>query len=302
MKILAALVAVFAAAPAFAQYNAIAGRSAPATERVAEPKTDDRGRTYIEYKEVAPKRDSYGNAAGATYDLAVDGAFEGQTVMVVALYYADQIEGPRAALREKGFNMAIYNRVPPLKQFKAALKKSNQFWIISSCDNSVHLSPEHQAAVKEFFNEGHGVYIWGDNDPCNADADKLASMLVDARVSGDIPGDKTVGLSTGAGKPGVVKDHLLSTGVETVYEGVTIATVRPAGAMTPVIYGSAGNLVAAAFDKNGKRLIVDGGYTRLANKWDSAGTGRYIRNAAAWLANYEKFGDAVVASEFKKRQ
>jgi hypothetical protein len=121
-------------------------------------------------------------------------------------------------------------------------------------------------------------------------------------VKGNIPGDVTVGLSSGPGKPGVVKDHLLSTGVETVYEGVTIATVRPAGAMTPVIYGSAGNLVAAAFEKNGKRLLVDGGYTRLAYKWDSAGTGRYIRNAAAWLANYEKFGNAVVAEQFKKKK
>ena len=31
------------------------------------------------------------------------------------------------------------------------------------------------------------------------------------------------------------------------------------------------------------------------------GTGRYIRNAAAWLANYERFGDKVVADNFKKK-
>jgi hypothetical protein len=67
-----------------------------------------------------------------------------------------------------------------------------------------------------------------------------------------------------------------------------------------VIYGSAGNLVTAAFEAHGKRLIVDGGFTRLSNKWDSAGTGRYVMNAAAWLANYEKFGNEVVAAGFKK--
>jgi len=26
--------------------------------------------------------------------------------------------------------------------------------------------------------------------------------------------------------------------------------------------------------------------------WDNAGTGRYVKNAAAWLVNYERFGGA----------
>jgi hypothetical protein len=194
-----------------------------------------------------------------------------------------------------------YQDVPPIAEFKQALEKSNQFWIIASCDDSVHLSKEHQLAVKKFFDAGHGVYLWGDNDPCNADADSLASMLIDARVKGNLYGDQVVARSDGAGKPGVVREHLLSTGVENIYEGITVATVKPVGALTPVIYGSAGNLVTAAFEANKKRLIIDGGFTRLSNKWDSAGTGRYVMNAAAWLANYERFGDAVVAGEFKRK-
>jgi hypothetical protein len=165
----------------------------------------------------------------------------------------------------------------------------------------LHLSKEHQKLVKLFFEEGRGVYLWGDNDPCNADADALAKMLVDARVTGDLPGDQTVSISKGPGKPGMVKNHLLSTGVETVYEGITVATVKPAGVMTPVIWGSAGNLVAAAYENHGRRLIVDGGFTRLSYKWDTAGTGRYIKNAAAWLANWEKFGDQVLAADLKKQ-
>ena len=120
-------------------------------------------------------------------------------------------------------------------------------------------------------------------------------------MKGDLYGDKVVGRSEGPGKAGVAREHLLSTGVENIYEGITVATVKPAGAMTPVIYGSAGNLVTAAFEANHKRLLVDGGFTRLSNKWDSAGTGRYVMNAAAWLANYERFGDAVVAGDFKKK-
>lgn len=62
-------------------------------------------------------------------------------------------------------------------------------------------------------------------------------------------------------------------------------------ALTPLIHGSAGNVVAAIYDKDNKRAIMDGGFTRLFYKWESAGTARYIKNAAAWLANHERFGD-----------
>ena len=285
---------------AFAQYNSLAGKNAPApaAEQVERVRKD--GTKFVETVVKEAPRDSYGNAAGSQYDLAVDGAFDGQTVFVVDLYRQD-FSRAAEAIKKKGFSVVRYQDVPPLKEFEAALAKSNQFWIIASCDDRVHLSKQHQAAVKKFFEEGHGVYLWGDNDPCNADADSLASMLIDARVKGDLYGDKVVGRSDGAGKPGVAREHLLSTGVENIYEGITVATVKPAGAMTPVIYGSAGNLVTAAFEGNKRRLIVDGGFTRLSNKWDSAGTGRYVMNAAAWLANYERFGDQVVAGEFKKK-
>jgi hypothetical protein len=304
MQVRTLLLALFVSLPALAQYNAQAGRSVATPEAAPVVTRDKNGAEHLERKVVDPTRDAYGNAEAAKYDLAVDGAFGGQTVLVIDLYggqYSQPFDGPRDALKQKGFNVVRYTGVPALGEFEDGLKKSNQFWIISSCDNAVHLTPAHQKAIKKFFDEGHGVYLWGDNDPCNADADKLASMLIDARVQGDLPGDQTVGISSGPGKPGVVRDHLLSTGVEHVYEGVTVATVKPAGAMTPVIYGSAGNLVAAAFERDGKRLIVDGGFTRLSYKWDTAGTGRYIKNAGAWLANLERFGDSVVAQQFQKR-
>ncbi len=284
---------------AFAQYNSSAGHNAPAPAAVQVERADKDGKKYLETVKQEAPRDGYGNAAGAQYDLAVDGAFDGQTVFVVDLYRQD-FSRAAEAIKKKGFSVVRYQDVPALADFEAALAKSNQFWIIASCDDRVHLSKAHQAAVKKFFDAGHGVYLWGDNDPCNADADSLASMLIDARVKGNLYGDQVVGRSEGAGKPGVAREHLLSTGVENIYEGITVATVKPAGAMTPVIYGSAGNLVTAAFEGDKKRLIVDGGFTRLSNKWDSAGTGRYVMNAAAWLANYERFGNEVVAGQFQK--
>jgi len=324
MRSLLLVIPMLWASTAAAQYTKQAGKSAVEAEPAPAPTTsrsdldskrEDKvrggtgggtgGRADAPQKPAQIARDSYGNAQGASYDLAVDGAFDGQTIVIVDYYsfqYSQDFSGPKNAVKEKGFSMLRYNQAPPVQEFARLLEKANQFWLISSCDNTVHLTTEHQKLIKAFFEEGRGVYLWGDNDPCNADADAMAKMLVDARVTGDLPGDQTVKISSGSGKPGMVKNHLLSTGVETVYEGVTVATVKPAGVMTPVIWGSAGNLVAAAYEKNGRRLIVDGGFTRLSYKWDTAGTGRYIKNAAAWLANWEKFGNQVLATDFQKKK
>ncbi len=297
----ALLSAVLAAAPALAQYSKSAGHNAPAAEQVRREYLDDTGKKQVRVEEVPVARDDHGNAQGNQHDLAVDGAFTGQTIFVLQ-YHTFDFELPKAALVQKGFNVVrVYQQTPTPKELETMLSKSNQFWLISNCYDKVELTAAHHAVIKKFFDAGHGVYLWGDNDPCNADADALASKLIDARVKGDTYGDKTVGISKKDGQPGLAQDHLITTGLEYVYEGITVATVKPAGKMTPVIWGSAGNLVAAAFEHGGKRLIVDGGFTRLYGKWDTAGTGRYVKNAAAWLANVERFGDAVVADKFRKQ-
>ena len=38
------------------------------------------------------------------------------------------------------------------------------------------------------------------------------------------------------------------------------------------------------------------GFTRLFINWDTAGTARYVSNAAAWLAHWERFGDEPCCS------
>ena len=84
-------------------------------------------------------------------------------------------------------------------------------------------------------------------------------------------------------------NHLITTGLQQIYEGITIATIQDNQNLKPLIYNSEGNVVAAYYEQNGKRAILDGGFTRLYVSWDEAGTGRYVKNAAAWLVNYEKF-------------
>lgn len=253
----------------------------------------------VEYRRVERKvaGDAYGNAAGNQYDLAVDGAFEGQTVAVLHFYTGEAFDFslPRDALAQKGFSVYRWsNAAPPVEELREGLEKASQLWVIS--DQSRHLTDAHLAVIKDFWDEGHGVYIWGDNQPYYADANALADVLFDGNMSGNLQGAKSVSLSRGEKDPGFKAGHDITTGLEFLYEGVTIATIAENDALKPLIIGSAGNLVTATYDHGGRRAVIDGGFTRLYVNWDTAGTARYVKNAAAWLQNYERFGDEVVAS------
>lgn len=297
---LLSIAVLFVCSLAHAQYTPSAGQNAPMVERQVEFK-DSEGRTHVRVERERAPSDSFGNAAGSAHDLAVDGAFEGQTVAVLHFYAHEGFDFslPKQALKEKGFSVYRWvNQAPSPEELAKALKKSNQLWLIS--DGTRKLNAKHLKVIKEFFDSGHGVYIWGDNEPYYADANYVAEALLGTKMLGNLIGNQTVGLQKEPGTTGVLRRHLLTTGLEYLYEGITIATIQPNERLTPLLYGSAGNLVAAFHDRDGKRAILDGGFTRLYVKWDTAGTGRYVKNAAAWLANVERFGDAVVAERFKR--
>lgn len=298
---LVALVAILTALPAFAQYTETAGQNAPAAERRLDRVQDETtGKMVTKEVFVPVHRDTFGNASSNQHDLAVDGAFDGQTV-AVAQFYDFPFDTARAALREKGFSVYRWSgEVPDPKTFEAQLSKACQLWIIS--DDRRHLSEQHLAVIKRFFESGKGVYIWGDNQPYYADANAVGQALLGVTMAGDLFGDQVVGLEKKSGERnvGVRRSHLLSTGLEFLYEGITIATVQPNQVLEPLLYGSAGNLVSGFYDREGRRAIFDGGFTRLYNKWDTAGTARYVKNAAAWLTNAERFGDRVVSKDVRR--
>ena len=277
-------------------YSSARGRNI-ITEVAEEPMVLDDGTIGTRKVERRVDADSYGNAAGNQYDLVVDGAFEGQTVAVLHFYTAESFDFslPKEALAQKGFSVYRWaNKAPSVEELSEGLEKASQLWVIS--DSTRHLSDAHLAVIKGFFDAGHGVYIWGDNQPFYADANAVADVLFGGSMSGNLPGTVSVSLSTGPGVAGFKPGHDITTGLEFLYEGVTIA------ALEPLIIGSAGNLVTAVYNHDGKRAVLDGGFTRLYVNWDTAGTARYVKNAAAWLQNYERFGDEVVAAATPTRR
>ncbi|SVC91402.1 uncharacterized protein METZ01_LOCUS344256, partial [marine metagenome] len=125
------------------------------------PFTEFAGQTFIP---GAPK-DDHGNAEGTQYDLAKDDAFDGMKIVVMHYYTGEgfNFKRAKAALQQKGFKVVRYTKTPTPRRLISDLKDASQLWIIST-QNKL-LNDQHLKAIKDFFDEGKGVYIWGDNDP-----------------------------------------------------------------------------------------------------------------------------------------
>lgn len=259
-----------------------------AKRETPDPFTQYRGQQTI----VGAAQDRFGNAAGNQYDLAKDGGFQGARIAVLHLYTGEGFNFglPTAALVEKGFVVERTTSVPDVDGLERLLASSCQLWIISG--PATTLTAEHVAAIKAFFDSGRGVYLWGDNSPYFGDANLVAAALFGGgeAMSGYVPGECNLSLAEDG--PGFAS-HDVTTGIQSLYEGHTVAVLANNPELRPIARGSSGDLLIAMYDRGGKRALVDGGFTRLYLKWDTAGTARYVKNAAAWLANFDHRGAEV---------
>ena len=91
------------------------------------------------------------------------------------------------------------------------------------------------------------------------------------------------------------KPHYITTGLESLYEGITISDIRdPQELCEPIITCSDGRShVTCLYSKDKYRVLIDGGFTRLLpDRWArTAGTARFVTNAACFLAAFEDKAD-----------
>jgi len=236
--------------------------------------------------------DKHGNPQGDQFDLAKDGSLKGYRVVILnccSQYLTTDFS--IRVLRKKGFEVVVYTEKNlPSEQTLRGLLNDNktQCWLISG--HRVNLSNSLINVIIDAYKAGHGLYIWGDNDPWYADANAILERTHGIKLYGNIPGAKVVSIQSRAGGPGIIANHPISTGIINFYEGVTVSVVPCKNGLRALVYGSEGNIVTAYDDSNKTRLLVDGGFTRLYVDTDKAGTDRYVVNAAVWLANLERFG------------
>lgn len=274
----------------------VGGKSRPIVQRKTFSTRDGQS-PYSQYagQSIIPgaKTDRFGNPQGSQYDLAKDGAFIGYKIVVVNFGMSPPFKNqnnPIMALNKKGFSVTTFEGSFPNEEIKKALDEKTQLWIIAGSTRI--MNQENYSLVYDHFNKGRGVYIWSDNNPLFADSNVILENLFGSQMSGNYMADRVLGVQTGAGKPGIIKDHSITTGLQNFYEGVTVSNVKLTQELKPLVYSSDGLVVTAYYDKAGKRALIDGGFTRLYDfLWEkAAGTERFVVNCAAWLTNIERFG------------
>ena len=86
---------------------------------------------------------------------------------------------------------------------------------------------------------------------------------------------------------------LITTGIEKICEGITISSLKGPSTgdiFTPIMRASDGQIVTGLYDRDGCRVMVDGGFKRLYSSYchTTAGTERFVQNSACYLVNLEE--------------
>jgi hypothetical protein len=158
--------------------------------------------------------------------------------------------------------------------------------------------------VLQFVEARKGLFLWGDNDPYHADANAIISRLPffkgTVSLAGNFHGDQIIAEHSDpehmrAQGPHGFRPHYITTGLESLYEGITISDIRdPQELCDPIITCSDGRShVTSLYSKDRHRVLIDGGFTRLLpDRWArTAGTARFVTNAACFLAAFEDKAD-----------
>jgi uncharacterized protein YegL len=233
--------------------------------------------------------DRFGNPEGHAYDLGGgdEDRIRGERILLYLCQIPDGTFAEkelRTLMAERGLRLDIQHAPTggcPLSAQQ--LSDYTQLWYVSG--NKATLSRQQVQMITDFVRNGNGLAIWADNEPYYADANLLAQALIGTRFSGNVMGDKNMvpGPPQTAGR---FIEHQLTLGVNNLYEGITICTIKPAPDVTILGKSHDGQLCLGCFERAGQRAVLDTGFTKLytQNYHRSAGLGRYLSNIAFWLA------------------
>jgi hypothetical protein len=180
-----------------------------------------------------------------------------------------------------------------------------QFIVKATLD--VAFSPRHMLddkaykAIEEFVKAGKGLCLLADDEPFTTEADELARRLFGARVSGNYIADKVATVRGRGLTPAEVKKfggqfevdaHAILTGVNFLFEGITISNVSKSDKLEVAMKASDGKTLLAVSKVPGQRVVIDCGFTRYCHGptertsyiSKTPGTIRLGQNIAAYLA------------------
>ncbi|HSQ57434.1 MAG TPA: hypothetical protein VLM40_17055 [Gemmata sp.] len=160
-------------------------------------------------------------------------------------------------------------------------------------------------AIVDFVKAGKGLCLLADDEPFTVEANELSRRLFGAGVGGNYIADKVAYVRGHGLKPEDVKkfggqfevaDHPLLTGVNFLFEGITVSHVADSDKLDPALMASDGQTLIAVSKVQGQRVVIDCGFTRYCHGPEprvsyiqkTPGTVRLGENIAAYLAGKDK--------------
>ncbi len=255
--------------------------------------------------------DNFGNPVDNRVALAQEGEFAGKRLLLWTgepevrdfIFTADNPLWK--AFQSKGFVVKYeFGKFQP-----RWLENADQLWIFAGKQPNT-IDEEGYKAVVKWVKSGKGLYLGADNDPYVIEAAALAKRLYNTSVSGNYLGTKIgavrgrnvkredVAKFTAKIDPTIkqgggfeINDHALVTGINFLYEGITISHVKPCNYLSTAVLASDGKILLAVSRVPGQRVVIDCGWTRYyyGNSENmrfitrTAGTPRLAENIAAYL-------------------
>jgi hypothetical protein len=197
------------------------------------------------------------------------------------------------------------NLLPPEAVPSGFTLPEYQFVVRATLD--VMFSPCHPLddrayrAIIDFVKAGKGLCLLSDDEPFTVESNELARRLFGVGVGGNYVADKVAVVrgrkltaedvrKFGGGYE--VDDHPLLTGVNFLFEGITVSNVGESDKLEVALKASDGKPLIAVSKVPGMRVVVDCGFTRYCHGptertsyiQKTAGTVRLGQNIAAFLA------------------
>jgi len=235
--------------------------------------------------------DEFGNPLGKAFDLGGvdDERLKDENILLYVSSSGSEKNYEwhlaQAAVAERNINMDLQfvNRSGKCPLNDKALKGCSQLWVVS--DRVRTISNQQLDLICDFVKMGGGILIWADNAPYIQDANFIAKKLVGTKFSGDKPGGKVLKPSKKL-IPGSFIEHPLTQGINNLFEGITICTIDPTEHVTILAKSHDGQNCMACYEYKNERAVLDSAFTKLSpgSFYKTAGTARYFRNIAFWLA------------------
>ncbi len=259
---------------------------------------------------VARAADSPGQARHG--DGVKPGEFKGKRILLAVYYWegagidAVPMNYVPKVLRDLGFTVDVLRQPAHLPD----LAKYDECWIVSGTGSTFDVGDV--AKLKAYLKQGKGVYVLADNTPYIYEANVIAKAMYGVHLDGDYYGGKVIHVVP----PGRVKqmvdeamkkgdmeklaglrragyldgklyaeDHELLSGIDEIYEGITVAAQTGSNDLEVILRDSANENLVSVSTRPGERLVLDGAFTRLYCGWEANSTTstHWYRNVAAYL-------------------